>query len=352
MGEQLLGASIDVTDDQNRPGPKLDMRKERKRAGARDRTNPHGLDEADTEPTLVAYFSKNRATPATFFKTLKKHEVKRFHVSDQDAAANLMLTKDPDVERLWELVSQATLPEPVDAWIWGAAQSRLKEHLGDNFEPQDNDPERIFKFVLRKLSPGLTSETKEDAKRTENLLRLAICWLVEKRALKPWYVARQLRSIVFKDLRGPLDVAQQAVQRGKASDLRLAAAMAALGDRMVQAAEEEQSRERDISTNLRHRLDGANAQITQLSSDLATAKTTISGQEATIAELKQTLADERQHWGHDLIETKAVQRALLGERLGPLLSDAIDALEIEPPAPGTALRRVKAALLAIHEAKE
>ena len=93
--------------------------------------------------------------------------------------------------------------------------------------------------------------------------------------------------------------------------------------------------------------DAARQKIEELSSDLDDARAKIADHEATIAKLEQTLAAERQHWGHDLTETKAEQKVLLGERLGPLLEDAIDALEIDPPAPDTARRRVKAALAVI-----
>ena len=131
----------------------------------------------------------------------------------------------------------------------------------------------------------------------------------------------------------------------------VAAALAALGHQMVKAAKDEQIREKNISSDLRHRLDDANEKNENLLSKLEDAKKTISDQECKITQLDHTLATERYHWGHDLTETKAEQRVLLGEKLGPLLSDAIDALEIEPAAPGVALRRVKAALSAIEEAK-
>ena len=57
-------------------------------------------------------------------------------------------------------------------------------------------------------------------------------------------------------------------------------------------------------------------------------------------------------WGHDLSETKAEQRVLLRERVAPLLSDAIDALEIDPAAPHIALKRLKTVLSIIDEAKK
>ena len=42
---------------------------------------------------------------------------------------------------------------------------------------------------------------------------------------------------------------------------------------------------------------------------------------------------------------------LLGERLGPLLADAIDALEIEESKPEIALRRIKTAVSVIEDVK-
>ena len=83
---------------------------------------------------------------------------------------------------------------------------------------------------------------------------------------------------------------------------------------------------------------------------ILTMRAIISKQEMAIANLEKTLAVERHHWGHDLTETKAKQKVLLGERLAPLLADAIDALEIGPPAQGIALRRVKAAISVIEKA--
>lgn len=341
-----------MTKKEERQGTKAESTNAERRQEGPDDARDASAEEVEIPPTLVGYFGEDRASPSAFFKVLRNNEVKRFRPSDQEAAAKLMLSKDPEAERLWSLMAQASPPEPVDAWMWSAAHARLGERLGEAFNPQDHDAGRIFKSVLHELSAGLGSEKKDDKRRAENILRIAICWLVEKRSLKPWQVAELLPQILFKDLKAAARAAQRAIQKGRPGELRIAAAMAALGDQMVKAAEEEQSRERHISNDLRHRLDDANRKIEKLRAELEDAKTTISEREATIAQLEQTLAAERHHWGHDLTETKAEQKVLLGERLGPLLADAIDALEIDPPAPGTALRRVKAALSVIEEAKE
>ncbi len=352
MGEQIPGASIDVTDEEEKPGTEAENKEIEKRLDEPKKARDALSDEIEVQPSLVGYFGETRASPSAFFKVLRKNEVKRFRSADQEAAAELMQINDSEGERLWGLMSQSSIPEPVDAWIWGAAQSRLKKQLGEGFDPQDHDAGRIFKSVLNELSAGICAEQKEEKKRAEILLRLAICWLVEKRSLKTWQIAEQLRPVLFSDLKVATRVARRAVQKGKAGELRLAAAMAGLGDQMVKVAEEERARERSISADLRHRLDDAKRKIERLNSDLEDAQKTISDHEATMTNLEQTLAAERHHWGHDLSETKAEQKVLLGERLGPLLEDAIDALEIEPPAPGIALRRVKSALLVIEEAKE
>ena len=118
------------------------------------------------------------------------------------------------------------------------------------------------------------------------------------------------------------------------------------GNRVPSTVEEYQrgvflDKERDTST-----------EIEGLRTDLVIARQIIAEHEKSVSELEKTLFNERQHWGHDLTETKAEQKVLLGERLGPLLNDAIDALEIDPPEPGIALRRMKAAASVIEGAKE
>ena len=87
-----------------------------------------------------------------------------------------------------------------------------------------------------------------------------------------------------------------------------------------------------------------------LEADLAALRADLARKEAALKSVETQLENERHHWGHDLSETKAGQRILLGERVAPLLSDAIDALEIEPPAQSVALKRIKAVLKVIDEA--
>lgn len=352
MGKRILRERTDVTENEEITGTMPD--KKPADLSATDDPAPAESTASDVEfpPTLSGYFSEQRATPSAFFKILRKNAVKHFRSDDREAAGKLMIDLDPEGERLWALMSQSTLPDAIDTWVWGAAQVRLKEKLGETFDPQDHDATRVLKVILTCLSPGLRSNSKDERKNAETWLRIGICWLVEKRALKSWQVAEGLRSIFFPELKSAARLAQRSIQRGKISELRLAVAVAGLGDQMVREAAEERDRERSTAADLRQRLDDARKTIEKLSSELEGARETIAEHEAAISKLEQTLTAERQHWGHDLTETKAEQKVLLSERLAPLLEDAIDALEIDPPAPGTALRRTKSALAVIKEVNE
>lgn len=349
----MLGASFNVSDKKVKP----ETKSEAQEVGHQKNEPQEGQKNSsfggvEIEPTLEGYFRETRISPSAFFKILRKNRVKRFQTADQDAVQEIMATQDPEAERLWALMSQSSMPEAVHAWIWRAAQSRLTEQLGDAFDPRNHDAVHIFKTVLNVIEPRLHAERKEDRKRAEIFLRLAICWLIEERSLKAWQIAERLRHVFFSDMDAASRVARRAVQKGKSRELRLAVAMAGLGDQMVKIADEGRARQTIIAADLRHRLEDSMGMVEALKSDLEDARKTIADLEATIAKQEQTHAAERQHWGHDLTEARAKQKVLLGERLSPLLGDAIDALEIEPPAPGTALRRVRAAFAAIEEAKE
>jgi hypothetical protein len=75
---------------------------------------------------------------------------------------------------------------------------------------------------------------------------------------------------------------------------------------------------------------------------------TIASLRAELVDLKEQLHIVRQHLGHDLAEVKAQHYCMLNETIAPLLSDAIDALEIDPPARSVAIRRIKSVLTAIN----
>lgn len=316
-----------------------------------DKTGKASAKDDQIEPTLTRYFGDPKVSAAEFLKALRRKNLRGFSSTDQDAAEKMMAAHDSDGERLWALVSQGNSHNAIDLWIWDAIRRRLKSKFGDQFDADDHDGYRILRSLVRQLDV--------DEKQSRNWVGLAANWVHRKKRTPLLEIILACRSFEFPEAdnekskkKKPHEVASDEVLRAKAGSLRLAIGVAEIGDRFVKEAEEEKNRERRISNDLRHRLDDSRTKIERLQSDLESARTMIAAHEATIEQLQQTLSAERQHWGHDLTEAKAEQKLLLGERLGPLLEDAIDALEIDPPAPGTAMRRVKAALAVIEEAKE
>jgi hypothetical protein len=69
----------------------------------------------------------------------------------------------------------------------------------------------------------------------------------------------------------------------------------------------------------------------------------------TIKSLSDQLEIERHHRGHEMAEMLGRKYYLLNVRIAPLLEDAIDALEIDPPVPHLSLRRIKSVLKIIED---
>ncbi len=310
-----------------------------------------GEKEKTFAPTISEFFSDSTISPPAFFRVIKRREIKRFAQDDEAQALELMATNDPDGGRLWALISQSSLPDAVDRWIWQAIQVRLTAVIGTGFDPVEHDAGRILSVLRDTLSPGLRVREKHERKRAENWLRIGICWLVAKRSLHPWAIAESLLPVLFPENKRALHASRRALQRGRSSEFKLAIAMASLAQEMVKAAQTERDVERQAAGGLRHQLSEARSTIEDLRLQLASLKTQLTERSEALGAVQVRLEAERQHWGHDLSETKAEQRVLLSERIAPLLSDAIDALEIEPPAPHVALKRLKTVLSLIQGAK-
>lgn len=332
------GAGPSEIPGENSSSPNVDQKVEK------DPTN-----EARVKPEISYFFSDPKVSPSAFLKVVKSKKVKRFKKDDEERA-QLALSEDPRGERLWALMSQANLPEAIDRWIWPAAQTQLKIAIGNDFDPLENNPVQVLINLRKSLANGLTSKDKSESNSAENLLRIGICWLVEKRSIDLWTMAEVISSTFFDDAKKAKAAVQRAITKGSIKEFRLSVANVRLGNDIVAKAKLELAEEKRISNNLRLRLTDAEKKIASLGAELATLRDQLAEKEAKLQGVQSLLENERHHWGHDLSETKAGQRVLLGERVAPLLSDAIDALEIEPPVPSIALKRVKAVLKVIEEA--
>jgi hypothetical protein len=287
---------------------------------------------------------------AAFVKAVRAAKVRRFTDDDIAEASRLMATNDPDGRRLCALASQSKLPEAVERWVWTAAQARLKDLVPGDFTPLDPDAGTTFRSLHQHLSPWLGSPDKAQRGRAEILLRLGLTWLLSQRSLDPWTVLDHLRATLFKDKTSAMRAVRKLIARTKMAEIKDAAAVAGLAHETVQAARAEQEADRRRQAVFQSQLASANAEIAELRAKLSAALDERESLSRQLAQAQRQFDESQQHWGHEMVEVKSQQSLLLQERLKPLLSDAIDALEIKPPVPEIALERVMVALSSINEA--
>jgi hypothetical protein len=299
-------------------------------------------------PEISAYFADPKISPSAFLKILKSKKVKRFKKYDEERAQAALIADDSG-ERLWAIMSQASLPEAVERWIWPAASLSLKEVIGKDFDPQDTNPVQVLQSLRKALRPRLDSKDKKEKKAATNWLRIGICWLIRNRSIDLWLVTDVISSIFFEDAKKAKSEVKRAISRGTIKEFRLLLANGRFGNDIVASARAELTDEKRLSNSLRIELSDAEKRIRTLESDITTLRAELAQKEEDLKAVQKQFENERQHWGHHISETKAGQRVLLGKRVTPLLTDAVDALEIEPPGPSTALKRIKAVLKVIEE---
>lgn len=311
-------------------------------------THKKTSEEKEISPEISAFFVDPKVSPTAFFKAIKSEKVKRFKKDDEERVQTA-LAAGFSGERLWALMSQANLPEAVERWIWPVAQDQLKSTVGPDFNPLDTNPVQILESIRRALTPRLNSKDKAEIKAAENWLRIGICWLVEKRSIDIWTIAEVISATFFNDSKKARAAVKRAISKGSIKEFRLSVANVRLGNDIVARSKSELAEERRISNSLRINLTDAEKKIEALEADLSDLRAELTQKEEALKSVETQLENGRHHWGHDLSETKARQRVLLSERVAPLLSDAIDALEINPPAQSVALKRIKAVLTIIEE---
>ena len=301
-------------------------------------------------PTLASYFGAKPVPVGAFFKVVRDSQVGKFADADVQEAATLMAAHDGDCRRLLALASQAGRPDAVERWLWQAVQRRLKELVPGEFDPFEMDATSTLRALRRQLSGLLESREPEKRKRSEAVFMLGLKFLVSQRALDAWTALDEVRLAFLAGGKQTSYAVRRILARGRLADVKSAAAIAGLASELVQEARRSQDAETGRQVLLRSELDDAHAEIAALKStveELAKERDASANRAERSASL---LKDSEQHWGHDMADVRTQQSVFLKERLGPLLNDAVDALEINPPEPQIAMKRLKSALASIQEA--
>ena len=311
----------------------------------RPKSNTHPI-----EPSLQAYFAADAVSPVDFFKAIRGAKVVRFKDQDVSAALQLIHANDSDGKRLLALAAQTNLPDAVSRWLWPTIRERLATALPNDIDLLQLDAVDLFKSILEMLKTKLHLQNLEIRREGETLLLLALAWLISQRSLDVWTVLAELKPLLFADSSQAVKLTRRILVRGKMAEVKNAVAIGALAEHSVREArsclDEEARRHISLQAKLAARDEECNAlraRLIAVSSELDTVYT-------QLAEARSRLQEMTQHWGHDVSTTKAEQRVFMEGRVTPLLADAVDALEIEPPEIKVALRRLKSAVELISEA--
>ncbi|WP_234900805.1 coiled-coil domain-containing protein [Ruegeria lacuscaerulensis] len=298
--------------------------------------------------TLREFFEKSDVRVSAFVKALNRNKIERFKSEDVSSATEIADRLDPDAARLLSLVVQPVQSPAVKKWINDEVARRLKAQFPDCFELSDPRAYRTFKAVVSKLDPQKKSD--------ENWLGLVVNWAVNGKGLTEEEVLKACHKYLFPEAndessqkKKPAQYVRSQILSGRVNVLKLAAATADLLDHRIEKARDEQFHAQRKSVELQEKLENANRRIAELEAQFKTAQSEAERAADEIGALNQKMEEERLHTGHNLSEVQAVQQTLIGERLRPLIEDAVDALEMTPPVPGTALRRIKSSLKLINE---
>ena len=297
---------------------------------------------------LTEYAGEKKVRTASLMKGMRSAGGE-LEEAEYVSALELMRKNDSEGERLWALMSQARLPKPLRTWVWSAAKAQLSRVFGSEVDFAKQAPEELVELT-RKRFPTLVSAKDKSEKRIRTYsLRIVVSALLNFYRLDPWDVIGLYGALVCKNENSAKEVIASGIRAGSSKEFSIAASVGILGRRRLVERESELERVRGEKDDLLHRLERSATENTELSTEVERLRSQTVDMSERLIRLEERIEMERQHAGYDYSSLKASHAIVLRERLRPLIQDAIDALEIQTPATGIAVRRLKKALLAIEE---
>jgi hypothetical protein len=258
-----------------------------------------------------------------------------FAMTDSEEALRHLGARDPDLRKTLALAGAGNPPAPLRRWFADATRHLLADRLkGVSIDPLSPAHEQIGRIAAG-LAPALRAKDRIARAAAESLLRLSIKLVTDAR---PDFSAAEMLALLFVPLRepdadarlAPAELRERVQEAGVAQLRDLSLVQAAALDRIL-GAERARSEAQDRANALDAALAVERDRVRELREKLATAEAHAEALKADVARLNQAVADHRQIGAHGTAELLARMRALLAGRIDPLLADAADALEIEPP---------------------
>lgn len=229
-------------------------------------------------------------------------------------------------------------------------QSFLRSKIPAAFESYEPDVDAGFRRIHRELLRGLADDDAKRRQQAEILLALSLTWLASQRSINVVGTLELLREMFTGTDASTHEIVRKALAEGKLGALKRTAAIATLLGGALRDSRTSLEAERQRRASVEAQLTDAKKQIAALTGQIDALTQQRDQLTTEAAKAAKELEEGRQHAGHDIVDLKAKQTAFLRRRITPLLNDAVDALEIESPAPEIAIARLKSAIDAIGDA--
>lgn len=306
-------------------------------------------------PRLYAYYASPTVQPALFLREVRsavkaarlaKREPPSFDPEDADETLARLLELDPTLSRTVKLLGKE--PSQVRRWVTRATRAAFNDRLTSR--GLENEPALArFDRFLRSTEDDLQGKDKQRREHAQNLLRLSLPWLVEMQNLKPEealpLVGRAKRARAkTTDLRRDVRRMLFRVPVSQIMNLSLVSAF------YTKALAEEVSARQEAFRKLSHCRDEQTAQIAEakeLRNELDRVAEERDALDRRLAETADQLRGQKELRAIDRTQIKGRSRRFLKERVLPLISDAHDAMEFDPPQFEGARQRLNMLVAAI-----
>ena len=306
-------------------------------------------------PRISTYYGSPTVPPNLFLRDVRmaikaarlaKRDPPSFDAEDSNQTLGRLLELDPTLSLTVKLLGKD--PPQVRRWVAQATHTAFNHRLNDH--GLENEPALThFDRLLRSTSRDLLGKNKQRREHAQNLLRLSLSWLVEMHNLKPEEAlplvgrakrARARTIDLHRDVRRLLFRAPVP----QLMNLSLISAFHA------EALEDEISARKDTFRKLvycRDQQTAQTAEIKELRDELSLVTEERAALEKRLAETAAQLRGQKELRAIDRTQIRGRSRRFLKERVLPLISDAQDAMEFDPPQFEGARQRLDMALTAI-----
>lgn len=307
------------------------------------------VEEIPAEPRLTFYYADSRVKPAAFIKAVRAAKLRSFGADDTGEALRCLAETDPTLARTVALLGKG--PDPVARWVVEATKASLKFYLPDTVSDEHEAAKSLFDRVVRACAGDLAAKDKQRRAKAQNLVRLALVWLIDQRNLSPIDALLSVRKAKKKRNGATASsVSRDAIRllaRAKLNQLLNLSLIAALFESSIAQAAKERHEAFATQSGLRDRIDALETELQTANEELEKAAEDRARLSNELAVLKKELRDEKELRALERAKQAGRFRNFLAERLSPPLCDARDALDVDPLHVDVARQRIEMAITAI-----